>query len=192
MTASSPPQWPAIGRSCKREAAEREFLDDSYNEGTCWTYGDRWPGWDRQMGRVPSYGQLLVFDDRAVLGVHVFVDRIRVRRGFTPGDRGYRLFARKHDEDKDAWTVFVPVRVRGMVLAGDRLFVAGPPDVVPADDPLAAFEGRRGGLLWAVSANSGEKLLEIPLHAPPVFDGLIAAAGRLYLSTTDGRVQCFQ
>ncbi|MHC4403805.1 MAG: hypothetical protein ACYTG0_29455 [Planctomycetota bacterium] len=29
-----------------------------------------------------------------------------------------------------------------------------------------------------------------PCH-PPVFDGLIAAAGRLLMSTTDGRVVCF-
>ncbi|UCG17830.1 MAG: PQQ-binding-like beta-propeller repeat protein [Phycisphaerales bacterium] len=27
--------------------------------------------------------------------------------------------------------------------------------------------------------------------APPVYDGLIAAGGSLYLSTTDGTIHCF-
>ena len=77
-------------------------------------------------------------------------------------------------------------------LAKDKLFVAGPPDVIPEDDPLAAFEGRMGADLWAISAKTGEKLAEIQhLKAPPVYDGLIAADGCLYLSTLDGRVQCF-
>jgi hypothetical protein len=94
-----------------------------------------------------------------------------------------------------------------MTLAAGTLFVAGPPDV---DDELAgwgrhldpkvaakhaaqvaALQGKRGGLLWAVSADDGEKLAEYRLDSPPVFDGLIAAGGRLYLSTTDGNIVCF-
>jgi hypothetical protein len=79
-----------------------------------------------------------------------------------------------------------------MVLAGDKLFVAGPPDVIPADDPTAAFEGRRGGDLWTVSAKTGKKIAEIyHMDAPPVYDALIAAGGSLYLSTTDGTIHCF-
>ena len=60
------------------------------------------------------------------------------------------------------------------------------------DDPLAAFEGRRGADLWSISALTGEKLAEVGhLASPPVFDGLIAARGRLYISTADGSVCCF-
>jgi hypothetical protein len=78
-----------------------------------------------------------------------------------------------------------------MVAAGKKLFVAGPPDVVPDDDPLAAFEGRRGALLWAFSCKDGQKLTEVAkLDALPVCDGLIAAKQRLYLSLKDGRVMC--
>lgn len=175
----------------KRLIATGGLLDDTYAEGTFWTYTDRWPGWDRVIGNVPGFGQLVVFDDRTVYGVNVFTERIAIRRGFTPG-RGYRLFARHHDANKDAWSVRVPVRVRAMVLAGDTLFFAGPPDEVPPDDPLAALEGRRDAALWAVSPADGEKLLEMPLDAPPVFDGLIAAGGRLYASTADRRVVCFE
>jgi outer membrane protein assembly factor BamB len=88
------------------------------------------------------------------------------------------------------WSVWVPVRIRAMVLAKDTLFVAGPPDVLEPDDPLGAFEGRKGGVLRAVSTADGEKLTEYELKSPPVFDGMIAANERLYICTRDGRVLC--
>ena len=78
------------------------------------------------------------------------------------------------------------------LLAKDKLFLAGPPDVIPEDDPTAAFEGRLGGDLWALSATDGKTLAKLErLAAPPVYDGLIAANRALYLSTTDGKVHCF-
>ena len=170
----------------------RGFLDDSYNEGTYWTYSARWPGWDRHMRKVPAYGQILAFDEERLYGVHVFTVSVRVRRGFYPGTKGYRLYARDHDAPKDKWSVWIPVRVRAMVAADQKLFVAGPPDVVPEEDPLAAFEGRRGAYLWAFSAKSGKKLAECAkLDTLPVYDGLIAAKGMLYLSLKNGRLVCF-
>ena len=89
------------------------------------------------------------------------------------------------------WSVWVPVRVRAMVLAGKTLFIAGPPDVLDPRDPLAAFQGRKGGLLWAVSPADGKKLAEYRLESPPVFDGMIAANERLYVATRAGEVLCF-
>ncbi|MFH1737508.1 MAG: hypothetical protein ABIH23_00775, partial [bacterium] len=89
------------------------------------------------------------------------------------------------------WAEWIPVRVRAMVLADKTLFVAGPPDVLDPADPLAAFEGREGGMLWAIAAKDGSKLAEYNLSYPPVFDGLIAANERLYMSTMDGKVLCF-
>jgi outer membrane protein assembly factor BamB len=70
------------------------------------------------------------------------------------------------------------------------LFLAGPPDVVDSPDPLGAFEGRKGGLLWVFDANTGTKLAAYRLDSPPVFNGIAAAEGRVYLSLTDGRVVC--
>ena len=129
---------------------------------------------------------------------------------FTPGDQGYLLLADDNDNEPildhrtrgtpkgwgftrsapPAWHDWVPIRIRGMVLAGKHLFVAGPPDVVDPDDPMAAFDGRRGAVLRSYTADKGEVLGELKLDAPPVFDGLIATSGRLYMSTTDGRVLC--
>jgi len=86
------------------------------------------------------------------------------------------------------WVQWLPVRIRGMVKAGDTLFVAGPPDEFDPQDPLAPFEDRRGARLAAVSAADGETLSEIALDCPPVFDGVIAAGGRLFASLRDGSV----
>ncbi len=88
------------------------------------------------------------------------------------------------------WTRWLPIRIRAMVKAGDVLFLAGPPDVFDPNDPYAAFEGQKGARLAAVSAEDGRTLAERPLDAPPVFDGLIAAAGRLYVSLEDGSLAC--
>ncbi len=186
------PSAPERGSSAKHLISTRGFLDDSYNEGTYWTYGDRWPGWDRHMNGVPAYGQILSFDQDQLFGVHVFTESVRVRRGFFPATKGYRLYSRHHGASKDKWSVRIPMRVRAMVATRDALFIAGPPDAIPKDDPLAALEGRLGASLWAIARDSGETLADISeLKAPPVYDGLAAADGRLYVSLTDGRVICF-
>ena len=78
-----------------------------------------------------------------------------------------------------------------MARAGDTLFVAGSPDVVDPKDPHGAWEGRKGGVLGAFAAGSGKKLAEYKLDAPPVWDGMAAAGGQLYLATMDGKVLCF-
>jgi hypothetical protein len=191
---------PERGSNAMRLLSSRGFLDDSYNEGSYWAYSQRWPGWDRHMNRVGAWGQLLVVDAKHVFGVNVFTERNRVRRGFNPATKGYRVFAKPYQpgqdeldfkKTKDKWSVHIPVRVRAMVLVKDKLFVAGPPDVIPEDDPAAAFEGRMGSDLWALSASDGKTLAKLErLAAPPVYDGLIAANGALYLSTADGKVHC--
>ena len=90
-----------------------------------------------------------------------------------------------------------------MVVAGPTLFVAGPPELTKTEgvgqralkltDPeeaLAAWEGKRGGLLWAVSAADGKQLAQYKLDVPPIFDGMAAAGGKLYLALIDGTLAC--
>jgi hypothetical protein len=74
-----------------------------------------------------------------------------------------------------------------MLLAGDTLFVAGPVDGLKS---VEAFGGRNGVVLRAVSATDGSTLSEIKLEAPPVFDGLAAADGKLFVAWTNGKVVC--
>ncbi len=90
----------------------------------------------------------------------------------------------------ERWSEHVPVTGKAMVLAGDVLFVAGTPVVFPPDDLAKAYEGRMGGVLWAASATSGEKLAEYKLDAPPAWDGMAAAGGRLFIALADGRMVC--
>ncbi|MFC1497417.1 PQQ-binding-like beta-propeller repeat protein [Verrucomicrobiota bacterium] len=94
--------------------------------------------------------------------------------------------------EPEKWQTMVPIRVRAMLLAGDNLFVAGPPDVVDAEDPLASFRGRKGALLRIVSAKDGRKLSEYKFDSEPVFDGMSAANGKLFICLKNGKVECFE
>ncbi|MFO8013758.1 MAG: PQQ-binding-like beta-propeller repeat protein [Phycisphaerae bacterium] len=106
------------------------------------------------------------------------------------------------------WTVEKPpVIARAMVQAAEVLFVAGPPDLVDEDKVAganlqaeevrqqlaaqdAAMRGEKGAILLAVSTADGKVLARHDLAAPPRWDGMAAAHGRLYLATTDGKVLC--
>lgn len=92
---------------------------------------------------------------------------------------------------EDRWSVRVPVRVTAMVIAGQTLFAAGNDDVLYPEDPYAAYEGRMGGKLMAFDISDGEKLAQYELSAAPVFDGMAAAYGRIYLSTRGGKLSCY-
>ena len=106
------------------------------------------------------------------------------------------------------WKLDKPdLQARAMVVAGNSLFVAGPPDVVDEEDAFfaldnadvlemlaeqsALLEGKDGARLWAVSAATGEKLAEYRLDSLPVWDGLVAAGGNLYLTTMNGETLCY-
>jgi hypothetical protein len=104
------------------------------------------------------------------------------------------------------WADDVTVQINSMVLTEGALFAAGPPDVedeekavktLPSEETqeklaeqAAAFAGKRGARLVAVSRDGGKKLAAYRLDVVPRFDGLIAAKGRLYLSTQRGEVLC--
>ena len=55
---------------------------------------------------------------------------------------------------------------------------------------LVLCEIGRGADGVAVSARDEKKLAERALDAPPVFDGMIAAAGRLFVALKDGSLVC--
>ena len=88
------------------------------------------------------------------------------------------------------WAEWIKIRARAMVKADDTLFLAGEPDLFDPEDPYATFEGREGARLAAISTINGKVLSEIELDQPPVFDGLIAANGRLFVSLQDGSLAC--
>jgi len=132
--------------------------------------------------------QLLVFDEQTAYGIQAFGGVMR-RRVFSPGTKGYRLFAADLERPKAKgpapagrsrrgprmrvhWSKFVSVRAKALALAGTTLFACGAPDIVPPDDPLAAFEGKLGSVLCAFDAKSGKQLSELKLDSLPVWDGM--------------------
>ena len=110
---------------------------------------------------------------------------------------------------KPKWTNDVPIYVRGMVLAGFRLFIVGPPDTIDEEatfqqltekDPQVqellaqqddALEGKEGGLLLAINAETGQEAQRIKIDSLPTWDGMAGANGKLFLSTLDGQIICF-
>jgi len=88
------------------------------------------------------------------------------------------------------WSTNIPLTGKAMALADDVLFVAGTPVAFPKDDLARAYEGRMGGVLWAASATTGEKIAELKLDTPPAWDAIAVANGRLYIALADGRVMC--
>ena len=110
---------------------------------------------------------------------------------------------------KHTWDRFVPIVARSMALAGKTVLVSGAPDTIDeeyaferlaAKDPAIlkelkeqddALDGKRGAKLWAVNTETGEQSAGLELTSPAVWDGITVAQGRVYVSTMDGRVQCF-
>ena len=183
------------------------FLDDTYFHRVGWHYSDRYYGGGNAAGAA-SAGKLVVFDDQFVYGIQwegeargrypnhligkgtlLVADRLET----TSTQEGFNVI---RDADP-TWAVDVPQVVRAMVVTqpigpdGNKiLFVAGPLEQTEGQDPLAPYRGEAAGTLWAVSAGDGRKLAEWTLKGQPVFDGMAAANGRLYLALTDGKVIC--
>jgi len=172
------------------------YLDPSWFNRTFW-----------KVGRAQTSGVMVLGKDVAY-GVEIYPSRSR-ETVFRPGAKGYRLACyplkarpaearakqpkarRRQSGPKPLWQQRVAIRITAMVRAGETLFAAGSPDVVDPADPHAAWEGRKGGVLAAFAAGDGKKLAEYKLPSPPVWDGMAAAGGRLYLATIDGKVTCF-
>jgi hypothetical protein len=109
--------------------------------------------------------------------------------------KGAKKAARREDKTviECAWSRPAGLWVRAMVLADKTLFVAGPPDVFPSKEgDVAALEGKKGGWLCATATADGRRLAEYKLDSPPVFDGMIAGHGRLYLATISGQILCYR
>ncbi|MFH1918618.1 MAG: PQQ-binding-like beta-propeller repeat protein [Planctomycetota bacterium] len=192
-----------------------------------------WSGWWKVGNVVPS-GRILSYDDRSVFGYgrdkyppgntgqwrggeryrlfacdrpspdEVSRQRVALAAPKNPPKKGRQAKEPEPEPPKNRWETELPFYVRAMVVAGDTMFLAGPPELTKTKGPgeealilanpeeaVAAWKGKKGGLLWTVSAADGKKLTEYKLDAPPVFDGMAATDGRLYLALTDGSLLSF-
>lgn len=194
---------------------------------TYWLYGDSFAhatGYKRPASQVPA-GRILVMDQENVYGFGAKPPHLY--RGWTMSWYEYQLFGMKKRPStapapepasvhivrtpvknwvKYTWTRELPCIARGMVLTGDKLFVAGPPHILDerksfvspeapdirkaSAEQEAAWAGKKGGFLLSVDPKDGKLLSRCTLDVAPTWDGLIAAQGRLFMSTLDGSVVC--
>ncbi len=188
-----------------------DFIDDSWAHRSYWIFGTHCSistgcsGRDRNL----IFGRLLVFDESRIYGY----GRRQIHWSNQFQDGAYRLFAVKRDEGTaqtsassrrgearlspavELWTKPVTIQVRAMVLTDKVLFVAGPPAEAgngPAgrDENKGALRKESPGLLMAISVSDGTELAQYQLDSSPVFDGMAAAYGRLYISMEDGSLLC--
>jgi outer membrane protein assembly factor BamB len=163
-----------------------DFLDDSWPHRSYWIFGTRCSISTGCSGRDKEliYGRLLVFDKNKIYGY----GRKQVHWSNQLQDGPYRLFVVDRSDGTRQWEKPVDIQVRAMVLADNILFVAGPfADAVTG--PQAPDE-KQGALLMAISASDGKELAQYQLDSCPVFDGMAAAYGQLYISMNDGRLLC--
>lgn len=189
------------------------LLDDTENHRSHWVLGTgdfsrvpvaySWianrPGGKRRPTIAVPTGVMMVYDENGIWGVR--------RQGDSNGK--YSLFRKENtpfsddeesspdfrnipeDEvDKSVWKINLPARTKAMLKSGDNLFLAVMPTEIPPDDPHAAYDGRMGGSIWVASCEDGTTVAEYKLDSPAVWDGMAAANGKLFLSTSDGAVLC--
>jgi outer membrane protein assembly factor BamB len=188
------------------------LLDDAENHRSDWVMGtgdfSRVPvaySWivNRPGARSPTIavptGITMVYDDRAVWGVKRKGDAngrytlfMKQNTPFSETENSLPDFRKIPRDQVDAcvWSHDFPVRTRAMLKSGPNLFLAVTPVEIPPDDPYAAYEGRRGAMIWTIAADDGSTVAEYKLSSPAVWDGLAAAYGRLYIATADGDVIC--
>jgi hypothetical protein len=172
------------------------MLDDSWFNRTVWLVDGR------------DQGELLVHDNGGVYAVRVHRSRGHGQY-IEPRTNAYQIVAtdrrplvpRKPGAaasnittwprpKKMRWALPVPIRVTAMAVGGETLLCAGTPDALDPEEPWAAYEGRRCGMLFALATGDGAKASELQLEAAPAYDGMAVAGGRLYLSTVNGTLLC--
>lgn len=188
------------------------LLDDTWFHRSFWQYGTEvpkskgYPYWWPIGNSVPS-GRILSFDAKHVFGYGR--DRYPgASIGQWRGGEKYHLFATGKTSEAESsppevlWSREIPLRAVALATSSDYVVAAGPLDLDKTVDPeyplrltnpeatQSAFEGKSGSLLWIASAMTGNKVAEYRLTSPPVHDGMALAAGRVYLSLTNGSIIC--
>ena len=202
------------------------FADDTWWQRTCQMYttaAGTGFGWGGPNSIVPA-GRVIALDGDNVVGFgrtlpydpfdnfaglnlkryHIFSmpkKPVVKRTQYETVDWGERVKERTQDVAMHTWSRDVAVRARALLVAGDRMVLAGPRNVLYGIKPKAIEEGRRAicenvdaftgmedGLLEVVATKDGKTLGTVELDSPPVYHGLIAADGALFMATTAGTV----
>jgi outer membrane protein assembly factor BamB len=123
--------------------------------------------------------------DQFPIGTRLFSQENKKQGGRDSNRRQRRtLNANNHQ-----WNRKLLIQFRAMILADDIFIAAGWKDSVKLfeKDPYSKNES----VLVVMSTFDGRVMSEYSIEAEPVFDGMAAAYGKLYLSLKDGSVVCF-
>jgi hypothetical protein len=157
------------------------FLDDrvQHRTGFILAGGFRW--WQK------GAKDIMIADGESTYGVLGFPS-VHNHSYFDPRTSSYKLIG-------NGTSVSLPINGRAMAKAGDVIFVAGEPmkfENRTWQNYAAAYRGKLGGKLVAVSAASGKQIAECELDAAPVWDSIAVAQNQLFLSLADGTIQCMR
>lgn len=186
------------------------LLDGSEHHRTYWILGSgdfsnlpvAFPWIVGQQLQVP-FGMMLAFDESTVWSVRGGAGRqrqdpaYRVICSHRPdgsseasglGDFERRRMAREDDEEPNIalWETPLNSRPRALIRVGQQLCVGGMKDT----DYTHALDDWRAGSLTILSSVAGTVQNTLELSAPPVWDGMAAAQGRLFVAQEDGVVVC--
>ena len=106
-----------------------------------------------------------------------------------------KLAGRRREPAGESWSITEPFQPRAMVLAGQKLFLAGWLDAVAIQMKTGRALSKDNpdpheSVLRIYSAKTGKRLAEHKLPSDPVFDGAAAAYGHLFLSLKNGKLIC--
>ena len=163
-----------------------DFLDDSWPHRSYWIFGTECSVSTGCSGRDRNliFGRLLLVDESTIYGF----GRGTVHWSNHLQDGPYRLFAVNRDGGEKQWAKPMPILVRAMLRAGKVIFTAGP--TANIIDGSADPDDNPETLLVAISAADGTELGRCKLDCVPIFDGMAAAGGRLYISLENGDIVC--
>jgi outer membrane protein assembly factor BamB len=178
-----------------------------------------WGGW--ASGDSTTFGRIMAFNDRHAYGYgrvkiasaavghkmddyHLFgVQKVMMQTNRQPRQKKTKPVATGPKKPTPFWSDQDSLIVRAMALTRDKLLVAGPPDLrkrqtdgvlayLNDKEALASFKGEKGVYLRVVNTTDGKTLSEKKLNAMPVFDGLSAARGKVFVSLKNGQIQCWE
>lgn len=150
------------------------------------------PTWNHREGFFMNgvRGQAMAGDTDCLYHVEIFA-HWRHSAPFEPGKGKVSLSATTTDGKARKWSTPMPIRVISLVATKDSLFAAGPADVVDPADLWGGYEGRKGARLMVCSKTDGKPRTAMELPAVPVYDGMSAAGGSLYIAFADGSIRRF-
>ncbi|MFP6886697.1 MAG: hypothetical protein VB997_04015, partial [Opitutales bacterium] len=128
------------------------------------------------------------------------------RKQNPPKKKGKRPKTPPKRKVPNLWEIQVPILATSLAATKGAVYAAGPPNMFEAkatsgeaalkltdsSTALAAWQGKKGGILYGASTTDGKKIVQLDLPAPTVFDGMAAANESLFLALKNGEVVCIK